>query len=162
MPPIQPHTDVEALPIGDDGTMVFPESLTQFAEYFHVDPKGLKALCEENMDLFAPDTDFGQRPAVSTVDATSIRDIAEYPMFKRDQPAIGAFAQASAEGMARLLIFVVSSIKVSWPLMQNYFPLMWDALTTKGTVAYGAAAQIVFCKSSGGQAEGEMDGSMLR
>ena len=25
-----------------------------------------------------------------------------------------------------------------------------------------AAAQIVFCKSSGGQAEGEMDGSMLR
>ena len=24
------------------------------------------------------------------------------------------------------------------------------------------AAQIVFCKSSGGQAEGEMDGSMLR
>ena len=26
----------------------------------------------------------------------------------------------------------------------------------------GAAAQIVFCKSSGGQAEGEMDGIMLR
>ena len=136
--PIQPHTDVEALPIGDDGTMVFPEGLAQFIEYFQVDPRGLKALCEENMDLFAPDTDFGQRPAVSTVDATAIRDIAEYPMFKRDQPAIGAHAQGSAEGMARLLIFVVSSIKVSWPLMQNYFPLMWDALTTTGTVAYGA------------------------
>lgn len=144
--PVNPGVEVDALPIdGDEGhtlepsDLAIPESLEEFVEAFGVDRTEAIALFEagETLDLFAPDTNFGKRPALDTVDATAVRDAIEYPMFKRDQPAIGEFAQSSAEGMARLLIFVVASIKVAWPLMQSYFAPMWDYLTTKGTVAYG-------------------------
>lgn len=90
----------------------------------------------DDLDLFPQDTDMGRRPAVSTVDFKELQNVAKYPMFKHDQPQIGAFAQQSPQNMAKLLIFVVASIKVAWPVLDRYFEEMFAYLAKHGAVDY--------------------------
>lgn len=84
----------------------------------------LEALTEGD-DLFG-DTEFAPKPAVATVKADF--NIMKYPMFRKDQPEIGNYAQSSPENMAKLLIFVICSQQTEWPRFNALFPPFWEAL----------------------------------
>jgi hypothetical protein len=91
-------------------------------------------------ELFPDEEMSSTKPPVVTVKADF--DVFRYPMFKRDQPEIGAFAQASPENMAKLIIFVICSQQTEWPRLNALFPPFWDFLVThNGVSAYYAANQ---------------------
>lgn len=91
----------------------------------------LKAFLQEaEGELFPDDEMSSRRPPVATVKADF--DIFRYPMFKRDQPEIGAFSQASPENMAKLIIFVICSQQTEWPRLNALFPIFWDYFVSHG------------------------------
>lgn len=62
----------------------------------------------------------------------------EYPMFSRDQPAIGAYSQKNPENMAKLLCFVLCTQQTEWPRMTALFGHFWEYLVRhNGDVTYG-------------------------
>lgn len=104
-----------------------------------------------NLDMFGAEK-FEKKPPVSTVDFKLLQNVAKYPMFKHDQPKIGAFAQASPENMAKMLIFVVASIKVAWPVLDAYFEPMWASLVKDGHVDYDERSRPVWSSITIGKA----------
>jgi hypothetical protein len=85
--------------------------------------EAISRLLEAQDELF-PDHEFEGPSAVATV--TADFDLFKYPMFKKDQPEIGNFAQSSPENMAKLIIFVICSQQTEWPRFMALFPLFWE------------------------------------